>query len=77
MCKIRNEIRKMSLSVQKENSQCKTYDKYVILLDLITILLHCENFDEQIRKHYTKFPDIHKENRKIGRVQEGNAFTKD
>lgn len=44
------------------------YDKYVILLDLITILLHCENFDEQIRKHYMKFLDIHKENRKIGRV---------
>lgn len=68
MCKIRNEIRKMSFSVQKENSRCETYHKYVISLNLITILLDCENFDEQIRKHYKKYPDVHKENRKIRRV---------
>lgn len=37
-----------------------------MLLDLITILLYCETFDEQIRKHYSKFPD--KVNGKIGRV---------
>lgn len=68
MCKIRNEIRKISFSVEKENSRCETYHKYVISLDLITILLDSEDFDKQIRKHYKKFPDVHKENRKIGRV---------